>query len=318
MLDTMPQKQPVGSKLDKYYTRSEIAEGCLDALYEKLGGMGGLPDKGLGELNSFRDVVRSGMHPAAKFFFVEPSAGAGAFYDLLPDTRRLGMDICPTWSRTDILKQDFLEWEPAGLPKPNQTVVIGNPPFGRRGSSAVDFFKKSASFADTVAFVVPVSFRKFSIQRQLPQSFKLVGWKELPQDAFELPDGSNYRVNAEFQIWSKLAGFKTDFRLHARPPITHSDFELRQYNNTTAALKVFDLEFDFAVPCQGYQDYSRRETKSADCEKHKQWMLFKAQSRKVLERLLAIDFEKMAFKVATVTPGFRKNDVVAEYEKTMS
>lgn len=313
------------SDLDQYYTRPEVARRCVDRLNELLALTGEPAQTG--------ELAQMGAPPG--FFFVEPSAGAGAFYDCLPAGRRLGLDICPPAERSDILCQDFLEWEPAGLgkpaglgnlapppqiapPSPDKVVVVGNPPFGSRGRTAVAFFCAAARFAATIAFVLPVSFRKFHIHKQLPDDYRWVSSLDLPADAFELPDKSNYRVNAEFQIWSTLDAFTDDHRLRQPPAISHRDFELRQYNNTAQALKVFDQEFDFAVPCQGYQDYTRRETDSTSCEKHKQWMLFKANNPRALAVLREMDFEELAFKVATVTPGFRKNDVVAQYQNHVS
>lgn len=289
------------SGLDQYYTRPETASRCVEQLNELLAEAGELTE----------------------FFFLEPSAGAGAFYDCLPVGRRLGLDICPSPARSDILRQDFLEWVPAGLGEPglaspDKVVVVGNPPFGSRGRTAVAFFCAAARFAATIAFVLPVSFRKFHIHKQLPQSYRWVSSLDLPADAFELPDRTRYRINAEFQIWSTLDAFGADLRLRQPPAISHRDFEMRQYNNTAQALKVFDQEFDFAVPCQGYQDYTRRETDSTNCERHKQWMLFKASNPRVLAVLREMDFEELAFKVATVTPGFRKNDVVAQYQSHVS
>ncbi len=286
------KQQLVCFKLAQYYTRTEIAQSCLSVLYELLG-----------EIDD-----------PAGFSFVEPAAGAGAFYDLLPAGRRLGIDICPAPSRDDILKQDFLKWQPPEVLHPSRTVAVGNPPFGHRGNLAICFFQRAALLADTIAFIVPVSFRKFFVHKQLPADLKWVQSLNLPIDDFELPNGSSYEVNAEFQIWSRLAGFETDYRQYQPPPVSHTDFALHQYNNTKKALSVFKQDFDFAVPCQGYQDYSRRETDGKKCEKHKQWMLFKANGMTTLEILQRMDFEELAFRSATKTPGFRKNDVITEYE----
>ena len=51
------------------------------------------------------------------------------------------------------------------------------------------------------------------------------------------------------------------------------------------ALKVFQHGFDFAVPRQGYEDYTRREFNARRLEKNKQWALFKArdeETKKIL------------------------------------
>ncbi len=79
---------------------------------------------------------------------------------------------------------------------------------------------------------------------------------------------------------------------------------------------MFNEPFDFAVPCQGWQDYRRREQDPNLCEKHKQWMLFKPQNELSRARLYEeIDYERLAFKSATAIPGFRKGDLVQEYIK---
>ena len=84
--------------------------------------------------------------------------------------------------------------------------------------------------------------------------------------------------------------------------------------HTPGALKVFDHDFDFAVPRQGYQDYSRRETSADRCERTKQWILFKAGTAAVLDRLLGMDFAALS-QNNTITPGFGKADVVKEYTR---
>ena len=107
-----------------------------------------------------------------------------------------------------------------------------------------------------------------------------------------------------------------NLRLVQPPTINHNDFEMWQYNNTKEALKVFKNKFDFAVPRQGYNDYKRRETSPDDCEKTKQWILFKARDRNTLNRLKGIDFTELS-QNNTITPGFGKADVVKEYERIL-
>ena len=52
-----------------------------------------------------------------------------------------------------------------------------------------------------------------------------------------------------------------------------------------------------------------------ECEKHKQWMLFKSDSEVVLRRLHAIDYGELALCNTTSVPGFRKGDLVKEYTR---
>ncbi|MDD9850256.1 MAG: hypothetical protein OXU94_00570 [Gammaproteobacteria bacterium] len=276
--------------LDKFYTRPQTAARCYRHALVALGKMGA------------REAL----------YFIEPSAGAGSFYGLLPAERRAGMDIAPGGS--GIRKGDFLKRKRRFFPVENSRVVaIGNPPFGKRGKLAVDFFNAAARFADTVAFIVPVIFRKYFIHKTLDPNFQWVSVLKLPPASFYTPDGRDYNINAEFQVWTRLSTGLKNKRLFTAPPVAHPDFKMHQYNNTREALKVFALPFDFAVPAQGYQDYTRRESNPANCEKHKQWMLFHTASEEVKRNLFDMDYERLAHDNITVTPGFRKNDVVGEY-----
>ena len=281
------------SGLDQFFTRQDVAARCWKKFLPVLQKLTG---------------CREG-----DMCFVEPGAGHGAFYDLFPSAaKRIGIDIAPC--RREFAGRDFLAWRgPRGFSR-KHIAVVGNPPFGGRGDMAVKFFNKAATMADTIAFIVPVIFRKYFIHKTLAEDFRWVGSVPLPRDAFWTDAHERYSVNAEFQIWTRLPSRHRDRRLFSPPPIAHRDFVMHQYNNTHQMLKVFAENFDFAVPCQGWQDYSRRERDPDRCEKHKQWMLFKAVDKSTRRRLhCEIDFGALAQKNTTMIPGFRKGDVVQEY-----
>ena len=284
-----------GRELDQFYTKPTVAKQCWKYLLTAIG-----------RLNAKQ----------SDFWFVEPAAGCGCFYQILPPQRRIGIDIAPGFLPTvngkGIAQADYLEWQPKTTKRSRRYAVIGNPPFGKRGKLAVGFFNHS-DFAEIIAFVVPVTFRKHFIHRQLLPNYSLITRRSLKNNSFCTPDGKDYAINAEFQVWTRLPHSLRDKREKSPAPIQHPDFEMRQYNNTKQALPMFDAPFDFAVPCQGYQDYSRREIAPADCEKHKQWMLFIAKNAEVRGRLMKIDYATLAHNCATATPGFRKNDVVKHY-----
>ena len=84
----------------------------------------------------------------------------------------------------------------------NKILIIGNPPFGQQSTLAVKFFNYSANFADTIAFILPRSFKKYSLQNQLNLYFKLIYEEDLPQNSFIL-EGKLYDVPCVFQIWTK-------------------------------------------------------------------------------------------------------------------
>lgn len=275
--------------IDQFYTKPAIAKKCHEFMLAKL--------------------VRINIKNP---FFVEPSAGSGNFFNLLSPKKRIGIDIEPRGE--DIRKQDFLNWRYDGKEKSN-IVVIGNPPFGKRAKLAIKFFNKSAEFAHTIGFIVPVQFKKYSVHSKLNLEFKLIAEKFLPKNSFVTEEGNDFDVNCVFQIWTKKNTRIGNKRIVSAPLIKHPDFEIYQYNNTKEALKVFQYDFDFAVPRQGYEDYARREFNTRCLEKNKQWALFKAHDEKTKRNLIKLDFAKLAQK-NTIVPGFGKADVVEEYIKT--
>lgn len=278
--------------LDQFYTIQPVADKCVDVLFRYL------------ILLNYEDDVS----------FLEPSAGSGAFLKSLAEYQCQGVeayDISP--QAENIVKQDFLQLSRRKLKK---RVIIGNPPFGKRSRLAIDFINHSFSMGDTVAFILPIHFKKWSAQSKIEQEAKLIYTKLLPKDSFTL-EGQTKDIRCVFQIWTKKETDLVDYRLKERPPVSHPDFQIWQYNNTKGALKVFNEQFDFAVPRQGFADYSRRETDANRCEKSTQWALFKAKNPEVLRRLYNLDFRKLSMK-NTTTPGFGKADVVQLYTRLTS
>ncbi len=106
---------------------------------------------------------------------LEPSAGTGSFYNIMDKTKKLGLDIEP--KNKGIYKMNFFDYIPE---KDRKYLVVGNPPFGRISSLAVKFFNKSAEFADCIAFIIPRTFKRVSIQNKLNLNFELIYNDDLP------------------------------------------------------------------------------------------------------------------------------------------
>ena len=178
------------SKLDQYYTRPEVAV----HLY-----------------GIFREVFEP-----ADYQMVEPSAGQGAFFKLLPPGA-LGFDIEPQYP--GIATADFLTVE---LPTTRPVIIIGNPPFGKNASTAIRFVNHAARHSNVVAIamILPRSFRKASIENRLDPAFHLVREETVPRDAF-LHDGKPFNVSAVFQIWVRGAAL----RRRREVKTEHPDFE---------------------------------------------------------------------------------------------
>ncbi|WP_409433237.1 SAM-dependent methyltransferase [Litorimonas sp. RW-G-Af-16] len=177
--------------LDKFYTRPEIAQSCINFLFK---------------LDLFNP---------SEVIYLEPSAGLGAFFDKMTYPK-VGLDI--STSRNDIMRLDFLNWEPKGFTKP--VITIGNPPFGKNSSLAKKFFNHAAEFSNIIAFIVPKTFQKASLQNQLSLEFHLAGEFDIPFDSFEF-DGASYSVPVVFQVWQKQVTPREIRKL----PLTHPDFD---------------------------------------------------------------------------------------------
>jgi hypothetical protein len=129
--------------------------------------------------------------------YVEPSAGDGAFSSLL--TPVTAYDLNPL--AEGIRRTDFLT---VRLVRNTRRVVVGNPPYGRQSELAVRFLNHAASLSDTIAFILPPTFRKWSIQSRIDSTLSLVLCEDVPSQRYYTPDGSvitNHR--RVFQIWQR-------------------------------------------------------------------------------------------------------------------
>ena len=138
----------------------------------------------------------------AQYRFIEPSAGCGGFYDILPSRRRIGIDIAPR--RKGLIAADYLLWMP--VDKKKKYAVVGNPPFGLRGHLALQFINHSAAFADLVAFILPQLFDsdgKGATGKRV-RGYALAHSEKLPLNSFQYPDGKEVSVATVFQVWTKI------------------------------------------------------------------------------------------------------------------
>lgn len=178
--------------LDQFYTNESIARECIESLEQMLG-----------DLSSWSSIV-------------EPSAGSGSFLKLLPD-HAIGLDLDPRDPK--ISQADYLTWTPQG--NLGRCLVVGNPPFGKNSTLAIKFFNRSAIFADTIAFILPRTFRKSSVINRLSMQFHLVHDRVLPIDSFHTPNGADRSVPTCFQIWQRR---EIDRGTIIRGPENHVDW----------------------------------------------------------------------------------------------
>lgn len=168
----MSNHRAINGGLDQYFTPAAVAQ-------------------------AFTRIVAT--YAPAEAQWIEPSAGAGAFKRA---ANALGIEpICfdlePRFAY--IKAQDWLAYQHNGR-KP--VVVFGNPPFGFAASMAVRFFNHAARFAEVIAFVLPGSFAKESVQARLNSAFLLVHEEKQTID-FEFPEGGTKPVPCVLQVWKK-------------------------------------------------------------------------------------------------------------------
>ena len=155
--------------------------------------------------------------------FLEPSAGSGSFLQWLPPEKRLGLDLAP--ASDEIIEQDFFKFKHE---EGKKYLVIGNPPFGRACSLAYRFFNHAAEFADAIAFLIPRTFRRVSIQNKLNLNFHLIYDEQVPLKpcSFTPPMGAK----CCFQIWVR----KSEKRKKIILPKKHVDWEFLPFGPNDA------------------------------------------------------------------------------------
>lgn len=204
----MKTKHSIGRDLDQFYTNPQLAQRLFaELIADHLG-------------DRWSHDVR----------WLEPSCGTGAFLSLLPEDA-LGVDLDPKCAGA--VQADFLNWTPPATADGDDRplVVVGNPPF----KHDVAFFNRCAELgAERIAFIVPRSWQKPSVQNKLARAFHLVHEEVLPLDAF-IFEGQPAEVPTVFQVWER--------RDEPRPltvlPTTHADFAFVPYAQRDTA--------DFAI-----------------------------------------------------------------------
>jgi len=200
--------------MDQFYTKTEISEKLIDTLKEKY------------PFSSFDKIL-------------EPSAGTGSFFSQLPKNKRIGVDLDPKCKGVKTL--DFFDYVPIPDVK---YLSVGNPPFGKNSSLAIKFFNRCATFSQVIAFVIPRTFKRVSVQNQLDLNFHLVYNEDMPMK----PCCFTPTMGAKccFQIWEK----RDEKRNKVVMDKTHTDFSFLKFTNNDGVL-VPPEEADFAMKAYG-------------------------------------------------------------------
>ena len=255
-------------RLDQFYTNSDVVDSCISTI----------------DFDDY-DII------------IEPSAGDGAFYNKITG-EKIGIDLEP---RMDgLIQQNYLEFD-RFIFTDKKILVIGNPPFGKNSSLAVKFFKQSALFADTIAFILPRTFSKISIINRLPERFNLKLEKILPSNSFHLPDGTIYDVPCVWQIWKD-----GPLRQTIEVETTHPDFEFLKSKEGA----------DFVVQRVGMKAGRTHKNLEKAFPSH-YWIKGDDRAYQIMQ-LINWDYEDSPKFDTAGNPSISKNELIKDYNKCLT
>jgi predicted RNA methylase len=153
------------------------------------------------------------LGPLAGKTILEPAGGTGAFIEAVQAkgvTRVISFDIEPLHEL--VTQGNFLEQEI----KETNLITISNPPFGRNNSLSIPFFNHAAKVSDAICFIVPRSWRKWSVTNRLDLGFELALDLDIEIDYVDsdgTPLSNKNHLATCFQIWKKADAPRTLVRV---------------------------------------------------------------------------------------------------------
>ena len=235
---------------EQFYTPKELAKTLTNKVSQVIGGL-------------------------ANRTVIEPAGGTGSFVTAAKELgakKVLSFDIEP--KADGVILADFLTNEIKGV---TDAVTISNPPFGRNNSLSIPFFNKAANHSEYIAFIVPRSWRKWSVINRLNRNFHLIHDEDLAIDYVDETGEMVWqkaRLNTCFQIWEK--------KDTPRELIKVKDFGL--------ITKVSPQEADVALTVFGYGCGKVRT--EFDRVPNSTVMFLKLNDKRVLPALNRVDFSK--------------------------
>ena len=153
--------------------------------------------------NSIIERVLNKFPESARRSWIEPAGGAGTFIDV---ARRHGVQDVISFviepHHPEVQLGNFLEQHL----DVSEAVSIGNPPFGRNNSLSIPFFNHCAKYSDLICFIVPRSWRKWTVINRLDSSFHLVDDYDLTinyVDVEGMPLSKKSVLKTVVQTWKK-------------------------------------------------------------------------------------------------------------------
>ena len=211
---------------------------------------------------------------------IEPAGGTGAFIEAAKRTglvKFLSFDIEP--KHPAVKKGNFLTATFAA----SDAITISNPPFGRNNSLSIPFFNKAANHSEFICFIVPRSWRKWSVINRLDRRFHLIADQDIQIDYV---DDSGERLSTNnnlatcFQVWQRQDTPRPKFSVRDMGLIEKTDAL-----NADVALTVFGFGCGKVLT-----DFERTPNSTR--------MFLKLRHSKALEALQTVDFSKFSKNTA--------------------
>lgn len=157
--------------------------------------------------------VENTLGSIANKTILEPAGGTGSFIEAAKArgvAEVISFDIEPLHHQ--VVQGDFLT---QSINREN-LITISNPPFGRNNALSVPFFNHAADHSDAICFIVPRSWRKWSVTNRLDLNFELVFDEDIDIDYVDASGNlisDKSRLATCFQIWKKTAKQRIPVRI---------------------------------------------------------------------------------------------------------
>jgi predicted RNA methylase len=226
---------------EQFYTPPEVADQVMRNVKKRIGSLSGR-------------------------ILLEPAGGTGAFIDAAKAhglTKVVSFDIEPHHKKIEL--GDFLDQDinQSGL------LTITNPPFGRNNSLSIPFFNKSAEVSDLIVFIVPRSWRKWSVQNRLNQNFHLVRDDDLTINYVDVNGQDAHakdRLRTCVQYWERKSKLRPIVKVKDMGIIERTTPELADAAMTLFGYNCGKLSTDFErrkVTTQMYLKFKHPKAKKA-------------------------------------------------------
>jgi predicted RNA methylase len=212
--------------------------------------------------------------------FLEPAGGTGSFIEALKSLGVTDIESVDLYPKHEAVQEaNFLEW----IPVSKNLITISNPPFGRNNALSVPFFNHAAGFSDYIGFLVPRSWRKWSVQNRLDDRFHLIH-----DEALE----AHYET-AEEQSYQKGSGFRTCFQIWEKRTERREQFRVPDNGFIKKSLPE---DADIAMRVFGYG--CGKVLRDFEPKPNTTLMFLKVLSADVIHRLEGLDYERFSSNTA--------------------